>query len=186
MDLAKVSLQSFMCEPDNFFLEKSEYPEAFHYGSAQWVDDIGETIWDLGGGYAINASLSAGSGDPLATYHGTLVGYYSGEGLAVDDAHWGHGLGPALVITAAPYRNLPPHRRVTAAGDKALRRAWRIANGLDPAPWPLDARRRRFQIQGFDAHGEMHSFDSDDIQLAEAAYAEMQGSLTDVNAWQNP
>ena len=65
-----------------------------------------------------------------------LVGYYIDEGLRID-------YGPArrqdlsvpLILAALPNRAPPTRRKVSAEGEAALRKAWRVANGMQKCKW---------------------------------------------------
>jgi len=68
-----------------------------------------------------------------------VVGVYCGEWLSIMRSHRGRCLSVPLILAAIEHRPMPAERKVTEAGLKALEKAWRVGNGLEPNPWPLDA-----------------------------------------------
>ncbi len=75
-------------------------------------------------------------GDTVMLHKGEVVGGYLGESLALRDDHQRIGLSTALILAAVPYRPAPIKRTVSNLGEAALRKAWRVANGKAPNPWP--------------------------------------------------
>jgi hypothetical protein len=65
-----------------------------------------------------------------------LVGYYIGEGLLIDPGPASkQGLSVPLILEALPQRPRPTRRKVSEAGEAALRKAWRVANGKEECKW---------------------------------------------------
>jgi hypothetical protein len=65
-----------------------------------------------------------------------LVGYYSDEGLRIDCGPARHqDLSVPLILAALPNRAPPMRRKVSAEGEAALRKAWRVANGMQKCKW---------------------------------------------------
>jgi hypothetical protein len=64
-----------------------------------------------------------------------LAGYYIGEALVIDQDHRRQDLSIPLILTALPQRPIPNGRKVSAAGEAALRKAWRVANGHENCQW---------------------------------------------------
>ena len=66
---------------------------------------------------------------------GKVVGFYLSESLALHPDHRRLGLSTPLILAAAPGRSRPVKRTVSESGEKALRKAWKVANGLACNPW---------------------------------------------------
>lgn len=70
---------------------------------------------------------------------GTLVGAYIGDIVMIDHHTLPAGVRGAsvpLILYAVAQRSTPPHSRIVSpSGEKALRRAWRVANGIEGCPW---------------------------------------------------
>jgi hypothetical protein len=65
-----------------------------------------------------------------------LVGYYIGEGLVIDcGPARGKDLSVPLILEALPQRAIPTERKVSVAGEAALSKAWRVANGKEKCQW---------------------------------------------------
>ncbi len=86
-------------------------------------------------GYTIHR-VDINEGNVALVYNGGIVGFYHDEVLEVRHDHQGKGLSVPLVLEAVPYREAPIKRTVSAAGEAALRKAWRVANSLEDNPWP--------------------------------------------------
>lgn len=71
----------------------------------------------------------------LVNADGELRGVYIGELLMIGCGAEGKGLSTSLILAATANREPPTNRKVTAFGEAALRKAWRVANGLDTNGW---------------------------------------------------
>lgn len=71
----------------------------------------------------------------LLTSKNELAGVYIGDALVINECARGQGLSVPLILFAVVERPLPNDRKVTDLGEKALRKAWQVANGLTPSPW---------------------------------------------------
>jgi hypothetical protein len=84
--------------------------------------------------------VSLGTGNTgLQDPSGTLVGVYIGDIVAVDHQTLPatvRGASVPLILYAAAQRPAPPaSRTVSPEGEHALRRAWRVAKGIEQSPW---------------------------------------------------
>ncbi|MBX3429982.1 MAG: hypothetical protein KF779_10400 [Hyphomonadaceae bacterium] len=95
---------------------------------------LGASIRALRDGYSLNASTDD-PGNVFLLHNGEIVGFYWTETLLIADAHTGKALSIPLILEAVKARPLPASRKVTHAGHKALRKAWRVANGKEFNPW---------------------------------------------------
>ena len=133
MDLTKLSEAQFLC--DGARTGDMDNPLAFELG-LQAIEGLDhQHARDLGHGYALH-QVSHQSGDFLLVRAGEVVGLYVGESLALHPEHRGRGLSTPLILAAVPHRPLPSKRILSSAGERALRKAWRVANGIEPNPWP--------------------------------------------------
>jgi hypothetical protein len=64
-----------------------------------------------------------------------LVGAYFEEALVIDKPARGKGLSVPLILHAIRDRSPPAARNLSVAGEGALRKAWRVANGLENSRW---------------------------------------------------
>jgi hypothetical protein len=80
--------------------------------------------------------MNSGAGDVGLLHAGTPVGFYCGEALLIDEGFQRRRLSTPLILAAVPQRILPFKRTLSANGEKALRFAWRVANGFCLDPWP--------------------------------------------------
>lgn len=131
----------------------------------------GAVAWDLGGGYTIEYLGS--KADVCASSQGHPVGLYLGQILSVDPDHKRHGLATAMILIAARHRPKPAPRHLTENGRKALAKAWRVANGLDPMLLPLPPQHQRFSICIKDASGVVYQVETDDRARADRAVGEL-------------
>lgn len=66
---------------------------------------------------------------------GNLQGLYIGDALMLGKPALGRGLSVPLILAAVELRPPPTERILTRAGEAALRKAWRVANGKEDSPW---------------------------------------------------
>ena len=99
------------------------------------------------GAYRIIALNSTDTG--LIDANDRLVGYYIGEALVIEEKARGQGLSVPLILHAVPNRPVPTRRKLTAAGEAALRKAFRVANGTEENPWWPRALIQRWVKQRF-------------------------------------
>jgi hypothetical protein len=64
-----------------------------------------------------------------------LVGAYFDEVLVIDKPARGKGLSVPLILHAIRDLSPPAGRTLSKAGEAALRKAWRVANGLEHSGW---------------------------------------------------
>ncbi len=134
MDLTKISEAEFLCEPNVRVVPQplidphtlAEEIEAHNLSALPVLREYNDwkiIRWPLDG----TVLLDAGN---------ELAGYYIGDMLYVFEAARQLGLSVPLVLYAVAERvNLPISRTLTVRGEKALRKAWRVANGLEESPW---------------------------------------------------
>jgi hypothetical protein len=80
-----------------------------------------------------------------------LVGYYIGEGLVIDSGPAsGRALSVPLILEALPQRPPPTHRKVSIAGEAALRKAWRVANGKQQCEWWTQSVNSRSNLENLE------------------------------------
>jgi hypothetical protein len=83
---------------------------------------------------AVNAADTA-----LIDINGAMVGIYVGDILIIDyPPHYPkelRGLSVPLILFAIKNRKEPSERTLTIAGERALRRAWRVANEQESSRW---------------------------------------------------
>lgn len=133
MDLSQLSEAQFLC--DGARTVTADNPLAFDQGLLL-IKELGyKFLRDLGSGYELH-QVCGEPGDFVLVKDSEVVGFYSGQSLALHPQHRGRGLSTPLILAAAPHRSLPSKRTVTAAGERALRRAWRVANNLASNLWP--------------------------------------------------
>ena len=133
MDLTKLSEREFICE--NSLEEAPADPSAFFHVKDILSGMIGTHIRSIGSGYEIY-EVAGQPGDVVLILNHEVVGCYFGELLAIDPDHKGKNLSTPLILAAIPNRQPPTERKVSAPGLAALRKAWRVANGLENNPWP--------------------------------------------------
>ncbi len=56
--------------------------------------------------------------------------------MVIDPAVRGKKLSVPLVLGAVAEREFRGSRKLTTYGEAALRKAWRVANGMEKNPWP--------------------------------------------------
>ena len=135
MNLANMTLEQFMCEPENYTLMPPAF-EPFDQVAMIVEPMLGASIGALGQGYVLHR-IDDGSGNVALKHNGELVGCYFSNLLAIRADHVGKSLGVPLVLAAVKGRPAPTERKVSELGDKTLRKAWRVANGIIDNPWPL-------------------------------------------------
>jgi hypothetical protein len=132
MDLTKLSLAQFLCGGNQPSVPSS--PAAFANFIAVISGSLGNKIRDLDPDYAIHHVNNLG--DVALLYRGTPIGSYITDVIAIDPVHQGKGLSVPLVLEAVPNRSLPLNRTLSVEGKAALSKAWHVARGLTPNPWP--------------------------------------------------
>jgi hypothetical protein len=126
VDLRKLTLNQFLGIP-NLTLTGSVVDQ-FGMMAALFKALVGEAWHDLGGGYFLHR-LGADPANVAVVINGDFVGFYHSQVVAVDSAHGGMGLGTAMVLATAKYRNLPMARTLSPEGKATLTKAWNVANG---------------------------------------------------------
>lgn len=132
MDLEKLTFDEFLC--GNAEIRKDSLPLAFQGLKDELLHDIGEKVRDVEQ-FALHR-MKSDQGDVVLLYQGEVAGYYVGEALAIDDKFRCRGLSIPLILEAVKHRPPPTKRQMTEAGKAALTKAWRVANGELPNPWP--------------------------------------------------
>lgn len=122
----------FLC--DGARTEDVENPLAFMLAESAITGLPRAPLRALSKDYALEM-IAGQPGDIVLTHHGKVVGIYLGESLAIEDDQIGKGLSTPMILAAVAARPAPTKRIVSAAGERALRKAWRVANGA-PNPWP--------------------------------------------------
>lgn len=111
-------------------------PGTFEQERAQLESRVGPPIRRLNDDYVLHGIETGRSGDVGILHQGQLVAFYVDQTIAVSDRHQGRSLSIPMILEGSKHRALPPGRSHTAAGKKAFEKAWRIANGFEPHPWP--------------------------------------------------
>lgn len=133
MDLTTLSLDDFLCASN--CTDSSDVINPFSGLEAEFSSRIGPQIRLLGMVYSIH-EVAHSSGDTLLLCDGKVVGFYSGDTLAIADEHQKKGLSVPLILAATRDRPVPTKRMLTQDGKKALTYAWNVANGFVKNPWP--------------------------------------------------
>lgn len=133
MDLTQLTQAQFLC--DGARTEDLDNPLAFSLLEMTLQTMTLVPVRVLNADYELHA-VEDQPGDIVLIHKGDIVGGYLGESLAIDDDHQDLGLSTALILAAAPHRPAPIKRIVSKAGERALRKAWRVANGQAPNRWP--------------------------------------------------
>ncbi len=135
MDLTKISEGQFLCDGNRTDTGPSQLTveivaEAFasidfDYKQARLLCDYG--IYKVIG-------LDIRGDTALLDQSYNPVGFYTGNDIVLDASVQCKGLSVPLILFAVRDRVLPKSRAVSVAGERALRKAWRVANG-EPSPW---------------------------------------------------
>lgn len=133
MDLTKIQECEFLCDGNRTITGDTVATFEITKPIVSGLSMV--SIRPLSGGYEIH-TISEDKKDVAVLQNGEIVGFYLGELLAVDAKHGYKGLATAMILEAVKHRPLPDRRIVTLSGEKALRRAWRVANGLERNPHP--------------------------------------------------
>jgi hypothetical protein len=133
LDLRTLTLSEFLC--DGKCSGEDQDTDVFGMLHTNATKAQGEIIRDLGQGYTVLA-VDGVPGNVRLAHEGLLVGFYEGETIAISRQHQGHQLSVPLILAAVVDRPLPTSRKLFTGGKIALKRAWRVANGLDDNPWP--------------------------------------------------
>ncbi len=135
MNLTTLSLEDFLCEDPAHNAPAA--PTAFLCAKPLLASLIGEKVRDVGE-YTLHKLNTGVPGDVVLLWQGEPVGCYFGELLVIDDddKHRGHDLSVPLILEAVKHRPNPTSRKMSEAGKAALTKAWRVANGEIPGPWP--------------------------------------------------
>lgn len=133
MDITKLSLEEFMCGDGNTIHESP--PGVFEVSSEAVRPFVGQELRRLDDHYTVN-ELQTGEGDVALLCDGDLVGYYCGPTIAIAESHQKKDLSVPMILEAVKNRPAPTARTHSTAGRNALRKAWRVAHGEEPNPWP--------------------------------------------------
>lgn len=104
---------------DPFDMPFSNYRDVF-------APMVGENIRNLADGFALHR-LGLEPGNVALMKGATLVGFYHGTVLVIDEAARGKRLSVHLILEAVKDRPAPEPRKLSAAGRAALTAAWRAA-----------------------------------------------------------
>ncbi len=111
-------------------------PGTFEHDQARLQPLTGPLVRKLNDQYALHQLNTGRDGDVGILYEGELVAFYVDQLIAVSSAHQGKALAIPMVLEGSRYRTLPTSRSHTAAGKRTFEKAWKIAHGLEPNPWP--------------------------------------------------
>lgn len=134
MDITKLSLEEFMCRGNSSMAEDS--PGTFEQDQTVLQPLVGPLVRRLSDQYALHQINTGREGDVGVLCEGELVAFYVDQTIAVSSRHQGKALSIPMVLEGTRYRTLPTSRSHTAAGKKTFEKAWRVAHGLEPNPWP--------------------------------------------------
>ncbi len=132
MDIRKLTLDEFL------LTNTTAAPALIDFYSAiatPYANLVGRPIRALQNGYVLH-EVQGQHWNVLLLDGGNIVGAYVGELLAVDDAYRKRDLTVPLVLAAVDRRPLPRGRKLVPGGRAALTKAWRVAHGQLPNPWP--------------------------------------------------
>ncbi|WP_342238106.1 hypothetical protein [Inquilinus sp. OTU3971] len=132
MNLQTISLDQFLCKGASQYASSNQ--NSFDNLKPALEPLIGNTIRNLGSGYVLYELGAAGN--TALKYNGSFVGLYYDEVLAIETSHQGKFLSVPLVLDAVIHRQLPSKRILSQAGERALVKAWMVANSRIPNPWP--------------------------------------------------
>jgi hypothetical protein len=114
MDLTKLTLEEFMCTGRSSMAD--DRPGTFEHDQARLQPLTGPLVRKLNDQYALHQLNTGRDGDVGILYEGELA--------------------IPMVLEGSRYRTLPTSRSHTAAGKRTFEKAWKIAHGLEPNPWP--------------------------------------------------
>ena len=133
MELTSLTLDEFLCSDHAEIIPAPA--DSFQDTQSGHAAMPGPLIRTLGQGYSIHEIINQ-PGDVILCFEGSPVGFYMGDLVAVDAKHQGRSLSVPMVIEGVRHRALPAKRTMSVQGRSAFTKAWRVANGLDPDPWP--------------------------------------------------
>jgi len=134
MDPTQISESDFLCDGNRETASAS--PTTFDAIAPILKNLRHKYLKDLGCGYKLHEIVGR-SGDILLLHEGEIVGCYLDELLAIHNDHRGRELSTPLILAAITERPLPKKRIVSREGERALRKAWNVANGKRASRWPL-------------------------------------------------
>jgi hypothetical protein len=134
MDITKLTLDEFMCRGKSSMAD--DRPGTFEHDQAVLQPKVGALVRRLNDQYALHRIDTGREGDVGILSNGELVAFYVDQLIAVSADHQGKALAIPMVLEGTRFRTLPTSRSHTAAGKRTFEKAWRIAHGLEPNPWP--------------------------------------------------
>lgn len=96
---------------------------------------VGAVVCIMGQGYKVH-EVNGAPGNTLLLFNDDVVGFYYTDLIKIHDDHLGKKLSVPLILQAVPHRPPPLPRTLSAEGRAALTKAWYVANGHAPDPWP--------------------------------------------------
>ena len=133
MNLTSLTLDKFLCSDCAEIIPAPI--DSFQNAQHDLAAMVGPLVRVLGQDYSLH-EITNQPGDVVLLFQGSPVGFYSGDLVAIDANHQGRSLSVPLVLEGVKHRPVPTKRVMSISGKNAFTKAWRVANGLDPNPWP--------------------------------------------------
>ena len=134
VDILALTLEQFMCTGRSTMAE--DRPGTFEHDQAMLQPLVGRVVRRLNDQYALHQINTGREGDVGVVCNGELVAFYVDQTIAVSSGHQGNALSIPMVLEGTRFRTLPTSRNHTAAGKRTFEKAWKVAHGLEPNPWP--------------------------------------------------